>query len=296
MPLNISAYIRLMRPPNLITSMADVIAAACIAGTVCGAVLFDNAWHILLLSISSCFLYAGGVVMNDVADFETDAIERPERPLPSKLISKKSATIWAILLSVFGVLCATIVNFTAGIFAVLIVISSYSYDYYGKHYAIGPINMGICRALNFCLGLAFCTQALHQLWWLSLIAIIYIAAITMVSRFEVAGANQQVIRNASILFGLVVGVLAYVAIMQQTHFYSALILIALFTYFLFKPLILAYRQPDAKHIRTAVKTAVIGIIILDACLLAAFMGFNAALILCCLLPVSLILARVFAVT
>jgi len=276
--------------------MADVIAATCIACTVAQMHLTDNIIEILCLAFASCFLYAGGVVMNDVADISIDKIERPERPIPAKLVSKTGATIWALLLSATAIVLASWVSIVSAILAILIVIASYVYDFYGKHYAIGPINMGLCRALNFSMGLSISLQVLQSYWWLSLIAVVYIAAITMISKGEVSGGNQSAIRNAAIMFGFVIGVLAFIAITQQTHFYAALFFVALFTFYLYKPLIMAYQQPQPALIRKAVKAGVIGIILLDACLLAAFMGLLPALFLCALLPISLIIAKIFAVT
>ena len=55
-------------------------------------------------------LYAGGVVLNDVFDADLDAVERPERPIPSALISKKSAGIFGAVLLLFGIVAAGFVH------------------------------------------------------------------------------------------------------------------------------------------------------------------------------------------
>ena len=61
------------------------------------------------------------MVFNDVFDSELDQVERPERPIPSGLISKSGATIWASVLLLGGVLCALLVNTTpSGILAIAI--------------------------------------------------------------------------------------------------------------------------------------------------------------------------------
>src|SRR4051794_10139688 len=70
------AYLALLRPANVVTALADVLAGAAVAGEPWSASL---PW---LLASTAC-LYAGGVVLNDVADRTIDAAERPERPIPS---------------------------------------------------------------------------------------------------------------------------------------------------------------------------------------------------------------------
>ena len=77
----LKGYLRLCRPANLPTAMADVIAGLAIAG----AFSFDEpkldtfqVLDLLTLIFASVFLYAGGVVLNDVFDVEIDRVERPE--------------------------------------------------------------------------------------------------------------------------------------------------------------------------------------------------------------------------
>src|SRR5690349_11307088 len=96
-------YLRLMRPANVITAVADVMAGIAIAGYFVQLVPGTFGWGtgpqisllpVILLCISTIGLYGGGIILNDVFDAELDAKERPERPIPSGLISKKAATIF----------------------------------------------------------------------------------------------------------------------------------------------------------------------------------------------------------
>jgi 4-hydroxybenzoate polyprenyltransferase len=72
--------------------------------------------------------------------------------------------------------------------------------------------------------------------------------------------------------------------------------IALFAYMIFPPLINAIQKQEPKLIGKAVKAAVISLIILNASLSAAFAGWFYGLLVLILLPISLWLARKFAVT
>src|ERR1041385_8386665 len=84
-------YLQLMRPPNLVTANADVLAGFAVAGLP----RFDLLpW---LLVATTC-LYAGGVVLNDVFDARLDACERPERPIPSGRVAVRSAAVFGTVL------------------------------------------------------------------------------------------------------------------------------------------------------------------------------------------------------
>jgi 4-hydroxybenzoate polyprenyltransferase len=103
-------YLQLTRPANVITAIADIWAGFAIAGAwdymatdlVYGEGTFW--WNLFWLTLSTIGLYAGGVAFNDVADAELDAIERPERPIPSGRASKRTAFWMSSVLLVFGII------------------------------------------------------------------------------------------------------------------------------------------------------------------------------------------------
>ena len=94
-------YLELVRPANVATALADVLAGYAVAG------LGNPGLGWLLLS-TAC-LYAGGVVLNDVFDRDLDRIERPERPIPSGRVSvggRGRCSAWAC--SPLGVIAASV--------------------------------------------------------------------------------------------------------------------------------------------------------------------------------------------
>jgi 4-hydroxybenzoate polyprenyltransferase len=149
----IVAYLRLTRPANIVTAVADILAGWAIAICFIGKndiFFFDFQTHRLtFLILATIGLYGGGVVMNDVADYKLDKIERPERPIPSGLASRTGATILGIGLLLFGIFCASMVSCLSGAIAVAIALLALIYDFFGKHHNfLGPINMGMCRGGN----------------------------------------------------------------------------------------------------------------------------------------------------
>src|ERR1700749_1566468 len=146
----------MVRPANVITSVADVLAGVAISGAFAYRFLAISYWHqIVLLCLSTACLYAGGIVYNDVFDAELDAVERPERAIPSGAISLPQAKQVGFILLVLGIVFAGIASQLGGFIAIGITAFALIYDKWGKHHnLLGPLNMGICRGLNLLLGIS----------------------------------------------------------------------------------------------------------------------------------------------
>ena len=145
-------YLRLTRPANIVTAIADILAGIAIAyaGTL---FVLPEKQSIILLILSTACLYGGGVVLNDVFDADLDKIERPERPIPSGLISKRSAAALGIILLLLGILFAAFSHHNllsiSTVIAIVIALAATTYDKWAKHNAfLGPLTMGFCRGMN----------------------------------------------------------------------------------------------------------------------------------------------------
>lgn len=290
----IKALLSLTRPANLVTAIADVLAGIAIAGYFepFSPAPAPVGW----LSLATVCLYGGGVVFNDVFDAELDAVERPERPIPSGIVSKNLATIVGALLLAVGISTSFVVNQTAGSLAIGIAVASLVYDRFGKHHTwLGPVNMGLCRGLNLVLGVSILPDQVLPWMWIGVVPIAYIAAITMISRGEVHGGSPTTLRVAGLLYALVIGCVAALAQRQQ-QLGTALPFLLLFGYYIFPPLWRAVKEPIGRNISLAVRAGVLSLIVMNAAWVAAFASFPLALLVFCLLPLSRLLAKVFAVT
>ncbi len=286
-----------MRPANIVTSVADVLAGIAISGLF-RAQPFTTGYitNILLLCLATIGLYGGGVVFNDVFDAPLDKIERPERPIPSGLISVREASLLGGSLLVGGILAAFLSNHISGIIAFLTAIAALVYNRWSKHLAvIGPLNMGLCRGLNLLLGISILPSALYLWWGLAAIPIIYIASITMISRGEVHGGSRSILYIACFLYSLVIGFILYFSFKKGTILYSLIFLLP-FVWMIFTPLISAIREPVGKNIGKAVKAGVIALILMNAAWAAAFGAIYLAIFIVLLLPLSVKLGKMFAVT
>jgi 4-hydroxybenzoate polyprenyltransferase len=241
-------------------------------------------------------LYGGGIVFNDVFDADLDRIERPERAIPSGAISKNEATLLGIILLCIGFLAAFAFSLRSGIIAFLILVFALVYNKFSKHHAfLGPLNMGVCRGMNLLLGVSIVSLSLQSLYLLGLIPLIYIFSITMISQGEVHGSSKKKLYAGAFLYEIVIGAILFAAFLQQNIFYAALFVV-LFAWMIFKPLFAAIKDPVGKNIGKAVKAGVISLILMDAAWAAAYGQIFFAMLIAMLLPLSLWLAKRFAVT
>lgn len=296
-----------MRPANVVTSVADVMAGIAIAGYFTNAQDYlspDNyaqygnnfLFPILLLVFSTIGLYSGGIILNDVFDAELDAKERPERPIPSGLISKKAATIFGGICFFIGIFCAGLFSKESQYLAASIMICCLVYDKLLKHHAFfGPLNMGLCRGLNLLLGVSIINSELMNWWFLAIVPIVYIASITMISRGEVHGGSKKMLYFGGLLYLIVIASILTFAQLKGNLLPAAVFVVA-FAVMIFTPLWKAIQNPIGPNIGKAVKGGVIALILMNAAWAAAFGVWPVAIFIVSLLPVSILLSKAFAVT
>ncbi|WP_341251054.1 SCO3242 family prenyltransferase [Euzebya pacifica] len=140
---------------------------------------------------ASALIYLGGMALNDWADRELDAEERPERPIPSGRISPTAALAVGAGMVAGGVGVAGAIGGRAGLrIAVPLAASVWAYDVMAKDTPAGPAIMALCRALDVLLGAAGgdITRALPA----AALVGTHTLTVTTVSQHEVHGASVGV--------------------------------------------------------------------------------------------------------
>jgi hypothetical protein len=177
-------HLDLVRAPAVLSVVGDTLAGAAAAG------------HRLtprraLLPLASACLYAGGMALNDYADRRLDAIERPERPIPSGRVSPRRALGVATGLTVAGAgLAAAGGGRPALAVALPLAACVWTYDTVAKESPAGPVVMAACRGLDVLLGAAggHVRAALPAAAALAA----HTAGVTVLSRGEVHGTTSPV--------------------------------------------------------------------------------------------------------
>ena len=297
-------YLRLARPANILTAIADILAGFAVSGSVIdfpnwqtGTIAVLNTKALCWITLSTCGLYGGGIVFNDVFDAKLDKIERPERPIPSGKISIKRTIAWGSILLISGVVTACMVSGVSGLIALIIVTLAMIYNSGVKQQAIfGPVTMGACRAANFLLGVSINPANVNHYWYLSLISLFYIIAITLVSRGEVHGGNKKSLIGAVVLYISVIISLISLSLIPYYNFYSTLPVLMLFCFSIFPSLFQALTSLCPKDAAKAVKSGILSLIIMDATIATGFAGLPFGLLILLLWPCSIFMARKFAIT
>ncbi len=290
--MTIRPYLELLRPPNVATALGDVLAGYAVAAR-------PDASRLPWLLVSTMCLYAGGVVLNDVFDLDIDRRERPERPLPSGRVTRQAAATLGGVLLTAGIGLAALATSAAAVVAVGVAGCVLLYDAWGKRQTwIGPVNMGLCRAGNLMLGVAASGAALAWAWPLGLLPLVYISAVTAVSRGEVHGGKRPVAMLALISLGVVLLALTGLSLraLPGTGGAAGVVLTALLGWRLLPAYARVWREPRPETIRHAVKTGVLSLVLLDAVLGAVYAGPVYGVVILAVAFVAGSLARRFAVT
>lgn len=308
----IASWLKLIRVPNLATAVADPLAGFLIAG---GFYQYENlplgGW---LAIASSLCLYAGGIVQNDVVDLQIDQTERPCRPLPSKCVSFEHARFLSIGLLLFGggLACVASVvmnDVTPAVIGAMLTAAICGYNCFAKGTWLGPLLMGVCRALNWSLGMVVAGSPSLPLWMIPCGMGVYVTGITLFARDEAgAGKRYQLLVGALVMSaGLVcAGFTPLVSIeVNSTNVPHWLIegrliaWLALWSVLGVSILIRcgqAILDPVPQHMQAAVGNAIMSIITLDAVLVLAFCGEQWAVTVLALLVWFVLGRRIAAVT
>ncbi|MFD6620008.1 SCO3242 family prenyltransferase, partial [Streptomyces albidoflavus] len=138
-------WAELLRVSALCTAPGDALAGAAASG------LGPSGRTALAAGASMC-LYGAGMALNDWADREEDAVDRPHRPLPSGRIASGQALAAAAALTAAGVGLALAAGRPAGLTAAALAGTAWAYDLHLKHTPAGPAAMAATRALDLFLG------------------------------------------------------------------------------------------------------------------------------------------------
>jgi len=290
------AWLRLLRVPNLATAAADALAGYLVVATPPALGWPPSACGFAVAAV--VFLYAAGVVLNDVCDVELDARERPERPLPSGAVSTRAAANLARILFGLGAAAACGAAFAArspwpALVGAGLTAAIWLYDRHAKGTAAGPLVMGSCRGLAWLLGMAAAGGPTAAQWSIPAGMAAYVAGITLVARDE-AGRSRvgTLLAGAGVMAaGLAIAAAFVWAPMRIAATVAGrplpvntwLALWGVIAASIVLRVIVAALDPSPGRVRAAVGNAIMSIITLDAILVLAACGEQWAVVVLLLL-------------
>ena len=150
------AYLLLSRVSNLPTVWSNVLAGCVLAAP-------GVRWPVFYrIAIGVSLLYTSGMFLNDAFDYESDASARPDRPLPAGDVSVLAAFVVGFVLMVVGWLVVASQGETYGPawWGLVLAAAIVYYNIRHKRDPLGPLVMGICRGLVYCVAASAVAPAL----------------------------------------------------------------------------------------------------------------------------------------
>ncbi len=102
----IAAFLKMIRLPNLVfIALTQVLFQVCIFYPLYeNNIPADDTWNFILLLVASVLIAGAGYIINDYFDINIDEVNKPEKMVVDKVINRRWAIAWHLILSAFGVL------------------------------------------------------------------------------------------------------------------------------------------------------------------------------------------------
>lgn len=146
----LGGFIRLMRPVNCIMMGFAVLVGAVLASSQVGSLNWLNILFGFLTGFTFC---AAAMVINDYYDRTIDAINEPQRPIPSGTVKPTEALAFVFVLSAIGFVFAFLVSVLCFTVAAASLAITATYITVGKRSGLpGNFLVSICVAIPFIYG------------------------------------------------------------------------------------------------------------------------------------------------
>ncbi len=120
---------------------------------------------IIVFGFMSVFLISASIlVMNDYFDIETDKINAPHRPIPSKIVTPNEALHFSLLLLFAGILFGYLVSVTVLLISIVLAIIGFLYNRYFKKSGLpGNLMVSFSVGMTFIFGGATVGLPFHKM-------------------------------------------------------------------------------------------------------------------------------------
>jgi hypothetical protein len=265
----------LVRLPSVLSVPGDVLL-----GTTTSA-RGEHPLRIAGLTAASSCLYMAGMALNDYADRDVDAKERPKRPIPSGRVSSKFALRLASGLSAASLGLA----YTAGgrralEVALPLAATVWAYDLALKKTPWGPLGMAACRSLDILMG----SLGSRKSWPAAGVVGGHTFLITVVSRREAQGGTRELALGSLAGTAAVTAAAAKLALKgtgskplgRPVRQAASALLLGAHAVSMGKAEFKAIREPSAENLQRVVGAGVLGLMPLEAGMLAGAGGIGKA--------------------
>lgn len=267
-PVRLADLAELVRAPAALTVPGDVLAGAVAAGNL-------RPVRLAGLAASSVSIYWAGMALNDWSDRKVDAVERPERPIPSGRVPARTALGLASTLTALGLGLSALAGGRATLkTSAVLAATAWIYDLAAKNTPAGPAFMAAARSLDVLVGAG---PTRRKAWAPALAIGTHTLTLTAMSRGEVHGSTPTSARTALAATTLITTATAAptarlaaatVGISPETGGASGGLLAAVFAGLYVRSVApaqtAAAREPTGQNLRKAVGAGIHGLVPLQA--------------------------------
>src|SRR5215207_1284358 len=264
----------LVRLPSVLSVPGDVLLGTTSARG-------EHPLRIAGLTAASSCLYMAGMALNDYADRDVDAKERPKRPIPSGRLSAQFALRLASGLSAASLGLA----YTAGgrralEVALPLAATVWAYDLALKKTPWGPLSMAACRSLDILMG----SLGSRKSWPAAGVVGGHTFLIPVVSRREAQGGTRELALGSLAGTAAVTAAAAKLALKgtgskplgRPVRQAASALLLGAHALSMGKAEFKAIREPSAENLQRVVGAGVLGLMPLEAGMLAGAGGIGKA--------------------
>jgi len=140
-------FFTLSRPVNVVIAGLSILVAAFISGPL------QPLGKVLAACFSGALITAAANAINDYFDLDIDRINKPERPLPKAVLSKKEALLFSLFFFFSGIVLGAFINRIALAIAASTSVLLYLYSAKLKRTVLwGNLTVSLATALAFIYG------------------------------------------------------------------------------------------------------------------------------------------------
>jgi len=196
-----SGFVRLMRPMNCaMMGFAVIIGAALASFAEPGGSWLNLAYGF----VTGFTLTAASMAINDYYDREIDAVNEPQRPIPSGTVKPKEALVFASILTATGFIAALLTNLSCLLTAMVAWMVFTAYTVVGKRSGLpGNFLVSVCVAVPFVYGSVVVTSIVR----LNVLVFALMAFLSNAGRevtkgiVDVQGDRAQNVKTVAVRYG-----------------------------------------------------------------------------------------------
>ena len=269
-------YLQLVRIPGIFTALSSVMIGYFFSLSETGVVSFP------FLFLTSGMLFCSGMIFNDYFDLQIDKKERPDRPLPTKKISKQNALLLGVIFLILANFFAYVVGYYSLIISLIMTILIISYNYKLKFISfLGIFNLSFIRFLNILLGFSILSITFDVIQYAIPIGI-FVGGISILAKNE-SDLIKPIYKKLNNIFILIT--IGSVSVLLINNFQiESLIFLGLFS-------IMQLYALFEKKIQNQITLQLLSIILLDAILISILVSFYASILVSLLIIPAYFIAK-----